>query len=67
MLGESQQREAARRLGSRNCPLSATMLASPAAGARLRDVILEMLADPRARDALGWLEAASIGDTLLAL
>ena len=35
-----------------------------AAGERLRDIILEVLEDPKARDALGWLVAAAITQRL---
>lgn len=47
--------------------VAATMRVDRAAGVRLRGVILELLDDPRARDALGWLVAAQLNDELSSL
>ncbi len=41
-----------------------TIRANHAAGARLRDILLEVLEDPKAHDALGWLVAAAITQRL---
>ena len=41
-----------------------TIRADCAAGARLRDVILDTLSEPEAREHLGWLVAAAITDRL---
>jgi hypothetical protein len=44
--------------------VAATMRVDQAAGIRLRDVILELVDDPEAREHLGWLAAAAITDQL---
>lgn len=41
-----------------------TISADRAAGARLRDVILDTVSDPQAREHLGWLAAAAISERL---
>ena len=41
-----------------------TIRADRAAGARLRDVILDTLSDPQAREEMGWLVAAAIAERL---
>ena len=43
---------------------AATIQAKRAAGERLRDVILDTVSDPPAREHLGWLVAAAIADRL---
>jgi hypothetical protein len=44
--------------------VAGTMRVDQAAGTRLRDVILELVDDPLAREHLGWLAAATIAERL---
>ena len=44
--------------------MAETIRADRAAGARLRDVILDTLSDPQAREEVGWLVAAAIAERL---